>query len=240
MADHLVNVCAQAKGKEFLLIHNPGGWGSTPLNELLEWERSIVDGVSDTIKGMGYCCEPIQFFRSGYSYWARMFDMQEQMRFLFKGQMKKSIVQAAELRFIAGHFKDLKIVLIGVSQGAAFSNAVMRQIPDLKQIYSIELGLFFPHMSRRVITERTLAIDDNGIVPDPMAHRNLWVGFKAYLTAPSRWLKHRLDGHPQKFTYCVNAPGHDYNWQYLGVRHRVEDFLMAKFGVKNKIEAGLK
>ncbi|MBI2852184.1 MAG: hypothetical protein HYX84_03660 [Chloroflexi bacterium] len=239
LANHLVDICTRVKGKEFLVIHNPGGWGSTPLDDLLEWERSIVEGVSNTIGRMGYCWLTVQYFRSGNSWLAHMLDMKEQTKFLFKGQMRKSIELATEVRFISGHFKELKIVLVGVSQGAAFSNAVMRQISDLKQVYSIELGLFFPHMSRRVVTERTLAIDDNGMVPDPMAHRNLWLGFKSYVTAPSRWLKYWLDGHPQKFTYCVNAPGHDYNWQYLGVRRRIEDFLMVKFGVKNKLEVRL-
>ena len=87
-------------------------------------------------------------------------------------------------------------------------------------------------MSRRVITDRTLAIDSNGVMPDPMSHRNLWAGFKAYITAPYRWIKYRLQGKPQKFTYCINAPGHDYSWQYPEVRQRITDFLTDTFGAK--------
>ena len=238
LTNRLLDICTRVQGKDILVIHNPGGWGSTPLDDLLQWERSIVDGVVTTIERRGYSLLLVQHFRGGSSWWARMKDTKEETYFLFKSQSRKVKELAAEVRFIARHFNNLKILLIGASQGAAFSNAVMREIGKLHQVYSIELGLFFPHMSRRVITERTLAIDDNGQVPDPIARGNLRVGFKAYITAPYRWLKYRLHGQPQKFTYCINAPGHDYNWEYPEVRQRIEEFLKIKFGTKDKSEVG--
>ncbi len=239
LTGRVLDICTRVQGKDFLLIHNPGGWGSTPLDDLLKWERSIVDGVIATIERLGYSCLLVQHFRSGRSFWARMRDLEEQTNFVFTGQSYKVKEMVAELKFISKHLTNLKILLIGASQGAAFSNAVMRQIDTPDQLYSIEFGIFFPHMPRRVTTERTLAIDDNGTMPDPIAHRNLRAGFKAYVTAPGRWVKCRLDGKPQKFTYCINAPGHDYNWEYPAVHQRVEEFLKIKFGTKNKLEVGL-
>ena len=38
----LLDICTGAQGKDFLLLHNPGGWGTTHLENLLHWERSIV------------------------------------------------------------------------------------------------------------------------------------------------------------------------------------------------------
>ncbi len=139
---------------------------------------------------------------------------------------------ATELKFIARHTHNLRVILIGASQGAAFSNAVMRQLGKLHQIYSIELGIFFPHMSRRVVTERTLAIDSNGLAPDPMAHRNLKAGFKAYVIASFRWTGYRLEGKRVRFTNCVNVPGHEYNWEYPAVQQPIVDFLETNFGAK--------
>ena len=165
-----------------------------------------------------------------------MCDIKEQARFFLKGKSSKIKVMVAELKFVAQHISNLKVILIGASQGAAFSNAVMRQLGELRQVYSIELGIFFPHMSRRVVTDRTLAIDNNGLMPDPMSQRNLWIGFKAYLTAPWRWFKYRLQGKPQKFTYCINAPGHDYNWEYPDVQGKIIDFLTLNFGDKSNVE----
>jgi len=237
--DRLWDTYNSARGKDFLLVHNPGGWGSTPLEGLLKWERSVVDGVTATVEQLGYSLVLTQYFRSGSSWRSHMRDVIKEARFFFSGKCDTAGVMATELRFIAEHISNLNVILIGASQGAAFGNAVMQELGELPQVYSIELGLFFPHMSRRVITDRTLAIDSNGVMPDPMSHRNLWAGFKAYITAPYRWIKYRLQGKPQKFTYCINAPGHDYSWQYPEVRQRITDFLTDTFGTKSKLGGGV-
>ena len=236
--NRLWDVYTRAQGKNFLLIHNPGGWGCTELGQLLKWERSIVEGVSAAIEQLGHSPLLIQYFRSGHSKWEHVLSVKKEARFFLTGKSSQAAVAAAELRFITKHHSNLKVILIGASQGAAFSNAVMRNLDGVHQVYSIELGIFFPHVPRRVITDRTLAIDSNGMMPDPMCHRNLWAGFKSYITAPFRWTKYRRQGNPQKFTYCVNAPGHDYSWEHPEVRRRITDFLTTNFGTKSKLEGG--
>lgn len=235
-SDRLLDIYSGAQGKDFLLIHNPGGWGCTSLEHLLKWERSVVEGVSATIGQLGYSWLLTQYFRSGRSRWAHIRNLREEARFFFNGTSSEAKALAAELEFITRHLKTVQVILLGASQGAAFSNTVLRQPGGLPRVYSIELGIFFPHLSRRIITERTLAIDGNGIMPDPMVHRNLKIGLKVYITAPFRWLKFRLVGKPQKFTYCVNAPGHDYNWEYPEVHRRIIDFLETNFGTNSKAE----
>jgi hypothetical protein len=238
-ARRLLDMCTKAQDKDFLLIHNPGGWGSTPLEYCLEWERSIVEGVKSTIERLGYSAFVTQHFRGGRSWWAHLWDLREQLRFFFKGRSTRTTVLTAELEFITRHLDSLQVILVGASQGAAFGNTVMRQMSELRRVYSIELGIVFAHMSRRVITERTLAIDGNGVVPDPMAHRDLSEGLKAYVTAPFRWLKYLLQGKPKKISDCINVPGHEYHWEYPEVRKKVENFLETRFGVKKKVEVGL-
>jgi hypothetical protein len=224
---------AKARGKEFLLVHNPGGWGNTVLEDCLDWERSIVEGIIETMSELGRSWTLVQYFRSGNSFWRHMRDIRKEAAFFLQGKSSQARAMAAGLRFLLEHLQGLRVVLVGASQGAAFSNAVMRHLGGYPGIYSIELGIFFPHMGRRVITERTLAIDSNGLMPDPMCNRNLLAGFRAYITAPYRWVNFKLQGNPQRFTYCINAPGHDYNWEYPEVHGRVEDFLRASFGNGN-------
>lgn len=236
--DRLWGTYTSSEGKDFLLIHNPGGWGCTRLEGCLQWERSVVEGVSATVERLGYRLLLTQYFRSGNSWWAHMRDLAKEARFFFGGRSLGAEIMAAELRFITRHIKNLKVILVAASQGAAFSNAVMRELGEIPQVYSIELGIFFPHMSRRVLTDRTLAIDSNGLMPDPMSHRNLWAGFRAYITAPFRWVNYRLRGRPEKFTYCINAPGHDYNWKYPEVQQRITDFLTTRFGATGKRGGG--
>lgn len=220
----------RAIGKEFLVIHNPGGWGNTLLELCLDWERSIVTGVTGTMDELGLTWALTQHFRSGNSFWHHMRDLGKEARFFFKSKSRQAEIMAEELRLLIRSLPELRVVLVGASQGAAFGNAVMRELGDNNQVYSIELGIFFPHMSHRVVTERTLAIDTNGMIPDPMAHRNLKAGTKAYMLAFLRWFKYRLQGKPAKFTHCINVPGHEYRWEYPAVQEKIREFLKANFG----------
>ena len=237
--NRLLDICTRAQGKDFLLIHNPGGWGGAPLEHCMRWERSIVEGVSDTIERLGYSWLLIQYFRSGNSWWAHMQDVKEQARFFLKGKSSKVGIMAAELKFIAQHINNLKVILIGVSQGAAFGNAAILQISGLRQVYSIELGMPFFYRSRRVVSERTLAVDSNGLMPDALMEWDIITMVKAFSAAPFRWIKYRLQGKPVKFTHCINLPGHDYNWDYPEVRQQVGDFLSTNFGTKSSWEEAL-
>ncbi len=226
----LLDFYEQAADKDFLVIHNPGGWGSSHLDHCLEWEKSIVEGVGSTINRLGYSSALTQYFRTRDSRWAHFLDGMEQVRIFFKGRYSKARVLAAQLAFIMRHLDRVKVIMVGVSQGAGFSNAVMRQLGDGHRVYSIELGTMFIQVPRRLCTDHTLAIDGNGIEPDPFVRRDLWAGARAYAVAPLRWMKYRMIGKPRRFTHCVVMPGHDYNWEYPGVRHEIEGFLRARFG----------
>jgi len=224
----LLDICTRAKGRDFLLIHNPGGWGTTPLEHLLQWERSIVEGISTTTERLGYNWVLMQYFRTGTGWREIMRDIREQASFF----TSKAKLMAAELEFITRHLDALRVIMIGVSQGAAFSNAVTGQLDRLSQVYSIELGIPFPYKSRRVITEKTLALDSNGLMPDALMEWDIPTIVRTYLVAPFRWIKYKLQGKQIKFTYCINVPGHDYNWDYPEVQRQIEDFLNLNFGTK--------
>ncbi|MFC1988866.1 hypothetical protein ACFLVJ_03435 [Chloroflexota bacterium] len=230
--ERLLDICLKVQEKDILLIHNPGGWGLTPLEYLLQWERSIVEGVSSTIEELGYSWALIQYFRTNNGWLAVLGDIREQTRFF----VNKARIMAAELEFITRHCKNLQVVMVGVSQGAAFSNAVSQNLNGFNQIFTIELGLPFPYKSRRVITERTLVLDSNGLMPDALMEWNVPTIVTTYLGAPFRWMKYRLNGKRIKFTYCVNVSGHDYNWDYPEVQRQIGEFLTLNFGNKDTRE----
>lgn len=222
----LLDICELVKDKDVLLIHNPGGWGTTHLENLLQWERSIVEGISQTIDKFGYKWALMQYFRSDHNWLAIIGDIREQTRFFFN----KSQIMAAELEFVTRHFPTLQVVMIGVSQGAAFSNAVSQILNGINRVSSIELGMPFPYKSKRVLTDRTLALDGNGLMPDALMEWDVPTILKTYISAPFRWIKYKLQGRKVKFTYCINLPGHDYNWDYPEVQRQIEEFLTLKFG----------
>ncbi len=231
----LLDICDQVKNKDILLIHNPGGWGTTHLENLLQWERSIIEGVTQTVDKLGYKWALVQYFRTDHGWWAIMGDIREQSHFFFN----KAKIMAAELEFITRHFSTLQVVMIGVSQGAAFSNAVSQNMGGLNRLSSIEIGMPFPYKSKRVLTDRTLALDSNGLMPDALMEWDVPTIVRTYLSAPFRWIKYKLQGRKVKFTYCINLPGHDYNWDYPEVQRQIEEFIIFKFGgtIRTEVEA---
>ncbi len=228
--DRLLDIYNKAQGKDFLLIHTSGGWGSAGAGHCLQWERSLVAGINATIEKLGYTPLLIQYFRTGLGWQEKIQDAKEQFQFF----PVKATLMAAKLKFLTQHTNTLKIILIGVSQGAAFGNAVMQCLANLNQVYSIEVGMPFYYNSRRVTTERTSVLDSNGVMPDAIVQRNPIGGLKAYLIGPVKWLIYQLQGRPERFAQCINAPGHDYDWKYPKVRQQIENFLEVNFGSNTK------
>ena len=224
-AKWLMDTCNAAAGRDVLIIHSPGGWGCSDIEGLIWWERSLVDGIQETLSGIRGKPVLVQYFRSGNSYWNHFNDTPAQVKYVLTGNLHLAMVMAAQLKFITSHMENIRIVLLGVSQGAAFNNTVMKSLGGERRIYSIELGIFFAHLSRRVVTERTLALDSNGLVSDPVVHPNVGKAAKAYFFAPFRWVNYKLKGQKVKFTYCINVQGHDYSWKYAEVQGKIKDFL---------------
>ena len=154
-------------------------------------------------------------------------------RFFIFGTSYRAQVLAEELKFLTVNLPKLRIILVGASQGAAFDNMVMIKLGETNSVFSLELGTFFAHMRRRRLTKQNLAIDSNGLMKDPMCHRDLWKGTKSYFMAFVKWFKYKAQGTPMKFTQCINTPGHEYQWEYPEVHGRITEFLTAVFGEKH-------
>jgi hypothetical protein len=230
LISRLQDMYKKAADKDILVIHSPGGWGNTQWEGLLEWEKSIVTGVTDTLDKLGYSNSVVQYFRSGNGWLRHMIDIPTEARFFFTGGSPRAKIMSEELKLLLKNLTGKNIILVGASQGAAFNNVAMEKLGEHEHIYSIELGTFFPHVPRRTLTERTLAIDSNGLQPDPMCQRNLWAGTKSYIKAFYRWFKGQIEHKPVKFTHCINTPGHEYQWEYPGVHTNIKEFLTARFG----------
>ncbi len=218
-----------AQGKDFLVVHSPGGWGNTYWEGLLGWEQSIVTGVTSTLSQLGYSSVIAQYLRSGKS-WFHVADMVRDIWFFITGRSPRAVTLAEGLRLLESYLPGAKLILVGASQGAAFNNATMKPLEKEERIYSIELGTFFPYMKHRFITPHTLPVDSNGLMPDPICHRNLKAATWAYYVAVGRWIKLRAQGKKIKFTHCVNTPGHEYNWEYPAVHTNIAAFLETNFG----------
>jgi hypothetical protein len=227
-AGRLVEVCSQAKGKDFLIVHNPGGWGHARMENCLGWEKGTVNGVASVIQKMGYSLLVIQYFRSGFGCKEDVIDLLEQLRFF----PDKAGKMASWLSFVIEHTGNRAVILVGVSQGAAFGNAVMQQLDEGGPVYSIELAFPFIYKEHRRTNKRTLAIDSNGKQPDKLVEGRLWDGVAIFTAAPFKWIGHRLRGEKVSLSHCVDAPGHKYDWGNPFIEKKIKDFLQANFAVR--------
>lgn len=239
VTDWLTPLYEKVKGLDLLVIHSPGGWGSAGLKDLIDWELSIVEGVESSLTRAGVKWSIVQYPRTQDNIWDHLKHLPEQLWFGLTGKMKQARVVAAGLEFIREHSENLRILLLGASQGAAFDNAVIKYLVNRDRIFSIELGIFFAHLPRRKLTENTLAIDSNGMVPDPVVHWNFAKAFRAYVTAPFRWIRYKMAGEPVKFTYCINVPGHEYRWEYLSIQNQITNFIETNLVKKRFIGGGI-
>lgn len=107
-------------------------------------EKSIVTGVTATLEKLGYSYSVVQYFRSGNGWLRHMMDTPKEARFFFSGASPRAKVMAEELRLVLKYLPNLRIILAGASQGAAFDNAAMRKLGKHDRIFSVELGTFFP------------------------------------------------------------------------------------------------
>jgi hypothetical protein len=155
-------------------------------------------------------------------------DLLEQLRF-FPGKAGK---MASWLSFVIEHTSYRAVILVGVSQGAAFGNAVMQQLDESDPVYGIELAFPFIYKEHRRTNKRTLAIDSNGKQPDKLVEGRLWDGVAIFTAAPFKWIGHRLRGEKVSLPHCVNTPGHEYDWGNPFIEKKIRDFLQANFAVR--------
>jgi hypothetical protein len=155
----------------------------------------------------------------------------------------KAKVLAAKIDFLTQHVTNLKVIITGQSNGAAFAGEVANRLKDNPQVYSIQVGIPFWHGVREV--GRSLVIDNSGIGSDTLADRDLVTIIK------SNWGKLLILNHVPSFTPVdwfisrsvliltsynfglgLQAPGHEYMWEYPGVGPVIEAFLVNNFSTQ--------
>jgi len=206
----------EARDKDFLLLYNPGGWGSTTLRDSPGWQ-SIASGIESQLNSLGYDLLPLNYRRTQDS-WLGFLDEISEMAVNYN---QKARTQAARLDFLTSHNPDIKVIVASESNGSIISDSVMTLLQDNDRVYAIQTGSPFWYQSTAL--ERTLVMNDNGVVPDSfsqgdfstmiMANFKLWFGF----SGPEDEAGHVL--------HVVQAPGHYYSWQYPKVYREINAFL---------------
>jgi len=153
--NQLLTAYVEAKDRDFVVIFNPGGWGTKILESSPGWSE-ICQGIESELDELGYSSQVLSYRRTASS----IRGVNKELVELFSVYPSKAKNLSSRVEFLTRNVPDLKIIVAGESNGTVISDTVMSMLQDNPQVYSIQTGTPFWH--RQMTLERTLALDTNG------------------------------------------------------------------------------
>ena len=135
---------------------------------------------------------------------------------------------ARRVEFLTTHVPNLRVIMVGESNGTAIIDSAMNFLRDNPRVYSIRTGT--PLWHEPVALDRTLLLNTNGLVSDAFSDGNIPLMF--WVTLKDRLGLSSPGDAPGTVLTIFRAPGHHYTWQYPHVYYSVVSFLEENFGVK--------
>lgn len=222
--NELLALYVEAEDKDVVVLFNSGGWGKTRPAETTGWD-TIFEGIRNEFQMLGYDTLFVNYQRTEDNFRGAIDEFVE----LLSIYPTKSNTLARRVEFLTTHIPDLNVIVAGESNGTVISDSVMNTLRYNPRVYSIQTGP--PFWYRQTVQERTLVLEDNGLVPDAFSTGDagaiLLASTKALLGLTPR------DDDPGRILSFLRAPGHDYRWQYPSVYYRITDFLEKNFGPKH-------
>jgi hypothetical protein len=219
--DQLLTAYVEVKDQDFVVIFNPGGWGTKILENSPGWTE-ICEGITVELDKLGYSTRMLDYRRTTRS----LRGINKELVELFADYPSKAESLVRRVEFLTRNVPDLKIIVAGESNGAVISDTVMARLQDNPRVYSIQTGPPFWH--DQVAMERTLVLDTNGHIPDAFSEGDMPSMLITSLKALVGMSLTEEEENGRIF-YFIRAPGHDYRWRYPGVCLKITDFLKQNF-----------
>jgi hypothetical protein len=225
--NQLLTVYVEAKDSDCVVIFNPGGWGNKMLESSPAWYE-ICQGIEAELDRLGHSSLVFDYQRTAKS----IRGINKELVELFSVYPSKAKSLAGRVEFLTRNVPDLKVIVVGESNGSIISDTVMAMLQDNPRVYSIQTGPPFWH--KQATTERTLVLESNGRLPDSFRNGDI---FKMVITSLKALVGIPLpeDEDPGRIFYFLRAPGHDYYWQYPDVNLKITDFLEKNFSLDKQI-----
>jgi hypothetical protein len=219
----LLAVYSETNDKDLVVIINPGGWGSKTLKTSDGW-WSILSGIEAKLTDLGYNTLWLYHIRTEIT----LLDYLKEVGEMMVGYTSKARDLATRVEFLTSNIPGLKVIIVAESNGTVITDKVMGILRDNPRVFSIQTGP--PYWLKRVMWDRTLVMNDNGIDPDSLTQGNLlamaWGNLRKWLHLAQPVTDYGTPPH------IVGAPGHDYWWQYPKVYSQITEFLEENLGTK--------
>lgn len=213
-------------GNKVIIIFNSGGWGNTPIEEAKDF-FFIVNGIQRTLNNLGYQSVIITYNRTKKSFLGRVEGLKE-FSTLFKSQSSKL---AEEIEYFRTHNPDSKVIVAGLSSGAAFIDKVMEKVSEkgIKNVFAIEAGI--PFWEKSLKSENVLLLNNEG--RDTFSRGEIKALLLTGVKAPFKFIIAKLSGEDLSLPFAFDAPGHEYFWDSPYTGPKITAFLKDKFSFRN-------
>jgi hypothetical protein len=219
----LLTVYKESKDKNVVIIFSPGGWGTKTLEDSSDW-MSILKGMQNELTVAGYNVFALNYQRTTDDLRGQLHELEE----LVAGYYSKASDLAVRVNFLTEHNPDLKVILAGESTGTMICDSAMNLLKENTRVYSVQTGT--PFWQKNTIRERTIVVNDNGVIPDAFARGDLVTVVKSSFKALMGDSTQVDNG---TIMNIFSAPGHEYWWQNPKVSFEIGLFLEEHFKVQS-------
>ena len=212
-----------ATNSDVIIIFNSGGWGNTPLEKAEDF-TPIIEGIQQTLSERGYNSLVIPYIRTKDDFLGKITGARD-----FLSSFKSSSeILAEKVEFLVEQFPDKKIIMAGLSSGAALVDETIEEISENSQIYAIEAGVPFwtPPSRHPYNSENILQLNNSG--KDSLSAGEIRTLLFTLIKAPVKWISSKISGQNLPFSQAFHAPGHDYLWDSPEVGSQIVTFLENK------------
>jgi hypothetical protein len=204
-----------------VIIFNPGGWGNATLAQSKDF-TPILENIQKTLTDLGYQPVIVAYARTPAGLSGRISDIKE----LFFNHFKDiSMVQAQDLKYLAGKAPGKRLLLVGFSNGGGLTDRTMETLHGSGNIASIIAGVPFWYSTDSSST--SLVLDNQGA--DTLASGDIKEITLTVLEAPFRWIWAKIQGRDLSLALAFEFPGHVYTWPSPEVGPPTTKFLEANF-----------
>ncbi len=207
----------EAEDKDVLIIVNSGGWGWSAIAE--SNEKELAPGIDGILTALGNETLWIDYFRTDKNFFGAIGEFMMAM----STNPARGEELAARTTFLTDNLPDLKVILLGISNGCTICSGAMPLLADNEHVYSIQLGP--PVWNNNSDLERVLLLRTNGTIPDSFSHGDMLTILRANLQS-AFGISQQYEG---DILLYIGAPGHDYDWKYDWLESQINSFLIEYF-----------
>lgn len=201
---------------DVIIVFNSGGWGTVPFDRAFDF-NPIINETKKIIESHDYKVSVVQYYRTEESFFAKVASLREVL-FNFPDSSKSF---AAKVEDFLKENPDDKIIMAGLSNGAAFVDAAMADLKnDKDNVLAIELGA--PFWKKNTKGENIISLNNQA---DILANGKLGQLVVSMIKTPFVWAYNNITGKGISFTEAMHVQGHDYLWPQ--VKADLTDFIEA-------------